>query len=70
MKTRNYINNLTKREVEILRLCAKGFTNNQIAEELFISSHTVKNHFANIMEKLNAPTRTSAVAKAVWMGLF
>jgi len=71
METRNYINKkLTAREIEVLQLCAKGLTNNQIASELFISSHTVKNHLSNIMEKLGAPTRTSAVAKAVWQGLF
>ena len=55
---------LTAREVEVLRLVAQGFTNQQIAEALTLSEHTVRRHVANILRKLAVPSRTAAVALA------
>jgi DNA-binding NarL/FixJ family response regulator len=45
---------LTERELEVLRLVAKGLNNREVAKELFISENTVKNHVRNILEKLEA----------------
>ncbi len=55
---------LTEREVEVLRLLAAGLSNRQIAERLFISISTAKVHVHNISEKLNATSRTKAIARA------
>lgn len=60
---------LTKREIEILRLLAKGQKTRQIAERLFISPTTVNNHVQNILQKLNAHTRLEAVRRAEKAGL-
>lgn len=49
---------LTPRESEVLRLIARGLTNSEIASELFISKHTVKNHVSNIYRKLGVSDRT------------
>ncbi len=57
--------NLTTRELEVLRSLAKGKTNNQIAKELVVSTHTVKAHVANILQKLNVEDRLQAVVKAI-----
>jgi DNA-binding NarL/FixJ family response regulator len=51
---------LTEREVEVLRLIAKGATNREIAAELVISEGTVKNHISNILSRLNLRDRTQA----------
>ena len=56
---------LTKREREVLRLLADGLRNEQVAVELSISPLTVRSHVKNAMEKLEADTRTEAVAKAL-----
>ena len=56
---------LTQREMDVLRLIAKGLSNRDIAAELFISGNTVKNHIRNILEKLNLRSRTEAVVYAV-----
>jgi DNA-binding NarL/FixJ family response regulator len=56
---------LTAREVEVLRLVAKGMSNREIAEELYISENTVKNHVRNILEKLHLHNRMEAVMYAV-----
>jgi two-component system NarL family response regulator len=56
---------LTARELEVLRLVARGMTNREIADELFISENTVKNHVRNILEKLHLHTRMEAVIYAV-----
>jgi len=53
--------NLTKREIEVLRLMSKGFSNKEIAELLSISSHTVKSHIIHIFDKLDLRDRTQAV---------
>jgi LuxR family transcriptional regulator, maltose regulon positive regulatory protein len=60
---------LTPREVEILRLISAGLNNHAIAARLFISEHTVHRHVANILTKLNAPSRSAAVAHAGRIGL-
>ena len=56
---------LTDREMEVLRLVAKGKNNRDIAKELFISENTVKNHIRNILEKLHLHSRMQAVVYAV-----
>jgi LuxR family maltose regulon positive regulatory protein len=55
---------LTAREVEILRLIVAGMRNQEIADRLFISLHTVKRHIANVYGKLGVTHRTEAVARA------
>jgi two-component system NarL family response regulator len=56
---------LTDREMEVLKLVAKGLNNRDIAKELFISDNTVKNHIRNILEKLQLHSRMEAVVYAV-----
>jgi DNA-binding NarL/FixJ family response regulator len=56
---------VTKREREVLRLLADGMRNEQVAQELSISPLTVRTHVKNAMQKLEADTRTEAVAKAL-----
>ena len=60
---------LTEREVEVLRHIAEGNRNRDIAEKLFISEETVKVHVKHIMDKLGAADRTQAVAIAVRRGI-
>jgi ATP/maltotriose-dependent transcriptional regulator MalT len=60
---------LTKRELEVLRLVAAGLSNQTIAEQLFVSDHTVHRHLANILSKLSVSTRAAAVAQAARRGL-
>jgi DNA-binding NarL/FixJ family response regulator len=59
------LRSLTKRERQILRLLADGMRNEQVASELFISPLTVRTHVKHAMEKLEADTRTQAVASAL-----
>jgi len=56
---------LTTREIEVLRLVARGMSNREIAEELYISENTVKNHVRNILEKLHLHNRMEAVMYAM-----
>jgi len=56
---------LTVRELEVLKLVAKGQSNREIGEELYISENTVKNHVRNILEKLHLHSRMEAVIYAV-----
>jgi DNA-binding NarL/FixJ family response regulator len=56
---------LTEREIEVLKLVARGMNNRDIAKELFISENTVKNHVRNILEKLQIHSRMEAVMIAV-----
>jgi two-component system NarL family response regulator len=56
---------LTDRELEVLKLVAKGLNNRDIGQELFISENTVKNHVRNILEKLHLHSRMEAVVYAV-----
>jgi DNA-binding NarL/FixJ family response regulator len=56
---------LTSRERDILRLLAEGLSNEEIGAKLFISSETVRTHIRKAMAKLDAETRTQAVARAL-----
>lgn len=60
---------LTERETEVLTLMARGQTNTEIAQQLVISEHTVKNHVTSIFRKLNVETRVEAVLYAISIGL-
>jgi DNA-binding NarL/FixJ family response regulator len=55
---------ISKRELEILQLVDAGLSNQQIAERLFVSEHTVKKHISNLFFKLDVQRRTEAVKKA------
>jgi DNA-binding NarL/FixJ family response regulator len=59
---------LTPRELEVLQLMARGFTNRQIGGRLQISEHTVKFHAGAVLGKLNARSRAEAVARAIGLG--
>jgi two-component system NarL family response regulator len=61
---------LTARELDVLRLVARGMSNREIADTLFISENTVKNHVRNILEKLHLHTRMEAVLYAMDKRLF
>jgi LuxR family transcriptional regulator, maltose regulon positive regulatory protein len=60
---------VTPREREVLGLLVEGLTNQQIAERLVVSEHTVHRHVTNILRKLDLPSRTAAAAHAVRSGL-
>ena len=55
----------SERELEVLRLVARGLNNREVAKELFISENTVKNHVRNILEKLQLHSRMEAVMYAM-----
>jgi DNA-binding NarL/FixJ family response regulator len=61
--------NLTPRELEILKILAKGLTNKQIAHALGISDNTVRNHINSIIEKLEVSDRTEATTTAIQRGI-
>lgn len=56
--------NLTTRELEVLELMAKGLSNQEIAEQLFVSLNTIKTHSGKLFEKMDVKRRTQAVEKA------
>lgn len=60
---------LTDRELDVLKLIAKGYTNTQIAEELVISENTVKGHVSNILSKLHVADRTQVAVYAWQQGI-
>jgi len=60
---------LTTREIEVLRMMAEGLGNKQIASRLGISDHTIKFHISSILDKLGASSRTEAVTLGIRMGL-
>jgi DNA-binding NarL/FixJ family response regulator len=60
---------LTPRELEVLKMLAQGKTNHEIAEEFVLSKGTVKNHVEHIIEKLNVSGRTQAVVQALELGI-
>lgn len=55
---------ISKREYEVLQLIAKGMTNKQVADVLFVSENTIKTHIANLFAKLDVNRRTQAVQRA------
>jgi two-component system, NarL family, response regulator LiaR len=55
---------ISKREFDVLELMAKGLSNQEIADKLFVSLNTVKTHTANLLVKLEAKRRTQAIQKA------
>lgn len=57
--------NLTSREAQILKLITEGYSNNEIAKELFVSINTTKAHVANILQKLEVDDRLQAALKAL-----
>ncbi|RLL46665.1 DNA-binding response regulator [Oceanobacillus piezotolerans] len=59
---------LTKRECQVLQLLADGKSNRAVAETLYISEKTVKNHVSNILQKMNCNDRTQAVVSAIRKG--
>ncbi|MEU5844288.1 response regulator transcription factor [Rhodococcus sp. NPDC047139] len=63
------VQDLTERELEVLRLMAEGFGNRTIAEALFLAEGTVKNHVSSILLKLGARDRTNAVLRALREGI-
>jgi DNA-binding CsgD family transcriptional regulator len=64
-----FVEHLTRRELEVLRLMGSGSANKEIAEELHISENTVKFHVASILGKLDSGSRTEAVARGLRAGL-
>jgi len=60
---------ITERELDVLKLMARGASNKEIARQLSISEHTVKSHVSNIFNKLETRDRAETVAKAIQKGL-
>ena len=67
--TRTYPAGLTARQVQVLRLLARGMTNGEIARELGLSEKTVAHHLTHIFNKTSSENRASAVAFAIHHGL-
>lgn len=65
IKNKSVESSLTDREIDILNLIAKGFSNSEISENLYISLNTVKTHIKNIFQKLEVADRTQAVMAAL-----
>ncbi len=63
------VQELTERELEVLRLVAEGYSNREIAGALFLAEGTVKNHVSTILLKLDARDRTNAVLRALHEGI-
>jgi LuxR family maltose regulon positive regulatory protein len=60
---------LTRKEIRVLQLLAEGYSNSAMAEKLFVSDSTVRTHLRNINMKLDAKSRTQAVAIARKLGV-
>ncbi len=60
---------LTPRELDVLRLVARGLGNKEIAAELDLSAHTVKYHLASVLAKLGVRSRAEAVSRGIRTGL-
>lgn len=69
LASRKTFENLTTRELEVLKELAKGRANKEIGDTLCISEHTVKTHLKNILGKLRAVDRTEAVTTAIQRGI-
>ncbi len=67
--TSQLIDPLSEREIEVLQLIATGLTNQEVADQLYLSLHTVKVHARNIYSKLAVKNRTQAVAKGKVLGI-
>lgn len=63
------LKNLTRRELDVLKLTARGMSNKDIADALFISEKTVKNHLTNIFKKIKVDDRTQATLFALKKGV-
>ena len=61
--------NLSKREVEVLQLMARGYSNQEISEKLFVSLNTIKTHSSNMFDKMEVKRRTQAVETAKRLGI-
>jgi LuxR family maltose regulon positive regulatory protein len=59
-----FLEPLTSREIEVLRLLTEGYSNRQMAEKLVLAEGTVKFHVHNLLEKLQVDSRTQAIARA------
>jgi DNA-binding NarL/FixJ family response regulator len=65
----NITSQLTDRETDVLRLIARGFSNKNISERLFLSEGTIRNHVSSILAKLGVSDRTQAAVIAIQHGL-
>lgn len=68
-RKKKLLEELSARELDVLKLIAKGFSNDDIARTLFISPHTVKNHVSNIYRKMGMDDRTQVAITALRLGL-
>lgn len=68
-RKKKLLEELSARELDVLKLIARGFSNDQIARTLFISPHTVKNHVSNIYRKMGMDDRTQVAITALRLGL-
>jgi DNA-binding NarL/FixJ family response regulator len=64
------LHDLSERELDVFRLIARGLSNIEIGQELYISDTTVKTHITHILQKLNLRDRVQAVVLAYETGLF
>jgi DNA-binding NarL/FixJ family response regulator len=69
LKSRNLFEQLTPREIDVLREVAKGFSNKELADSLGITAHTAKDHLKSILAKLRVADRTQAVTAALQRGI-
>lgn len=68
-RKKKLLEELSARELDVLKLIARGFSNDEIARTLFISPHTVKNHVSNIYRKMGMDDRTQVAITALRLGL-